>query len=75
MASSLSELTAQEPLAPGKPTIRFESRYDGGGIGKGGTGRLLIDEKEAATGRIEKTIPVRMTLDEGLDLGEDTGTP
>jgi arylsulfatase len=69
------EIATQEPLAPGQHTIRFEFLYDGGGIGKGGTGKLLIDGKEAATGRIEKTIPVRVTLDEGLDFGADTGTP
>jgi arylsulfatase len=67
------EIVSQDRLAPGKHTIRLEFQYDGGGIGKGGTGRLLIDEKEGATGRIEKTIPVRVTLDESLDFGEDTG--
>jgi formylglycine-generating enzyme required for sulfatase activity len=30
--------------------------------------------KEVATGRIAKTNPVRVTLDEGLDFGEDKGT-
>jgi len=28
-----------------------------------------------AKGRIEKTIPIRLSLDETLDIGEDTGTP
>jgi arylsulfatase len=49
--------------------------YDGGGIGKGGTATLLVDGQEVAKGRIEKTVPVRVSLDEGLDVGEDTGTP
>jgi arylsulfatase len=29
-------------------SIRFKFRYDGGGIGKGGTGTLLVDGQEVA---------------------------
>jgi hypothetical protein len=36
---------------------------------------LLVDEKQAAQGRVERTIPVRFSLDETFDVGEDTGTP
>ena len=49
--------------------------YDGGGIGKGGTATLSVDGKEVAKGRVEKTIPVRITIDESFDIGEDSGTP
>jgi arylsulfatase len=28
-----------------------------------------------ATGRIEKTVPIRISQEEGLDVGEDSGTP
>jgi len=28
-----------------------------------------------ATGRIERTLPFRLAVDETLDCGEDTGTP
>lgn len=55
------------------PALRFAS--DGGGIGKGGKATLEVDGKPVAEGRIEQTIPIRVTLDEGLDVGEDTGTP
>jgi arylsulfatase len=34
-----------------------------------------VDEKQAKQGRIEWTIPVRFSLDETFDIGEDTGTP
>ena len=40
-----------------------------------GPGLLVAGEAEVAEGRIERTIPIRVTLDEGLDVGEDTGTP
>jgi arylsulfatase len=34
-----------------------------------------VDDKTVATGRIERTLPFRLSLDETLDCGEDTGTP
>ena len=37
--------------------------------------RLQVDGKTVATGRIERTLPFRLSLDETLDCGEDTGTP
>ena len=49
--------------------------YDGGGIGKGGKVTMTADEKTIAEGRLEHTIPFRVSLDETLDIGEDTGTP
>jgi arylsulfatase len=62
-------------LAAGKHTIQFDFKYDGPGYGKGGTGTLTVDGAQAAQGRIERTIPVRFSLDETFDVGEDTGTP
>jgi len=62
-------------LSPGKHTIVFAFQYDGGGIGKGGTGTLSVDGKQVAQGRIENTIRARFSLDETMDFGEDTGTP
>jgi arylsulfatase len=68
-------IAASEKLAPGKHTIRFDFKYDGGGMGKGATGVLSVDGKEVAEGRIERTVPLRFSLDESFDIGEDTGTP
>jgi arylsulfatase len=68
-------IAGKDPLAPGKHTILFDFKYDGGGLGKGGNGTLLVDGKAVATGRIERTLPFRLSLDETLDCGEDTGTP
>ena len=36
---------------------------------------ISVDDKPVAEGRIERTIPFRISLDETLDIGEDTGTP
>ena len=45
-----------------------------GGLGKGGTATLFVDEKQVAHGRIPQTVVVRFSLDETF-VGEDTGTP
>jgi arylsulfatase len=68
-------IAGTEKLAPGKHTIVYDFKYDGGGLGKGGLGTLLVDGKQVAQGRIERTLPFRISLDETLDCGEDTGTP
>ena len=64
-----------ETLTPGKHTIAFDFAYDGGGMGKGGTGTLAVDGTKVAKGRIEFTQPIRFSLDESFDVGQDTGTP
>ncbi len=53
----------------------FDFKYDGGGLGKGGLGTLQVDGKTVATGRINRTLGYRLSIDETLDCGEDTGTP
>jgi arylsulfatase A-like enzyme len=67
-------IAADQKLTPGKHTVRFDFKYDGGGIGKGGTGTLLVDGQQVAQGRIERTVRIRFSLDETFDVGEDTGT-
>lgn len=64
-----------DKLGEGKHTVAVDFVYDGGGIGKGGMATLTVDGKEVAKGRIEETVPVRVSMDETLDVGEDTGTP
>ena len=36
---------------------------------------LSIDGTEVASASIERTIPLRFSLDETMDIGEDSGTP
>jgi arylsulfatase len=68
-------VAGKQALTPGKHTILFDFKYDGGGLGKGGKGTLQVDGKTVATGRVERTLAFRLSLDETLDCGEDTGTP
>jgi hypothetical protein len=69
------EVAGRDALAPGKHTVKMDFVYDGGGIGKGGTSAISVDGREVARGRIEKTVPIRISQEEGLEVGEDTGTP
>src|SRR5712692_9887795 len=68
-------IVGPDQLSPGNHTILVDFSYDGGGLGKGGTATLMVDGKQVAQGRIERTIPFRISADETLDIGEDTGTP
>jgi arylsulfatase A-like enzyme len=68
-------VASEQAIPPGNHVVRFKFNYDGGGIGKGATGTLLVDEKQVAEGKIPQTIGVRFSLDETFDVGEDTGTP
>ncbi|WP_037575271.1 arylsulfatase [Sporocytophaga myxococcoides] len=66
---------SREQLNAGKHFIHFEFKYDGGGIGKGGTGILYADDHELAQGRIENTIPFVFSADDFMDIGKDSGAP
>jgi hypothetical protein len=65
----------REPLTAGKHTLRFDFKYEGPGMAKGGTGALAVDDKEVLSKSIPHTIPVLLTIDETFDVGSDTRTP
>jgi arylsulfatase A-like enzyme len=69
------QIASSEKLTPGAHTIRYEFAYDGGGPGKGGTGTLLVDGKQVASGKIKRTMGYRISLDETFDVGSDAGEP
>src|SRR2546430_8408476 len=49
------KVSAPDALPAGKASVRMNFDYDGGGIGKGGMATLLVNDKNVATGRIERT--------------------
>lgn len=67
LACKLIEPRREHP----RPKAHNEGRHQW----KGGSGVLSVDGERMAEGRIEKTVPNRFSLDETLDVGEDTGTP
>ena len=68
-------VAGKDKLTPGPHAIRLEFAYDGGGMGKGGTATLFVDDKQVGQSRVSHTIPLRFSLDESFDVGADTGTP
>jgi arylsulfatase len=66
---------SDQPLSPGNHLVRVKFDYEGGGLGKGGTTTLFVDEKQVARGQVPQTVVVRFSLDETFDVGEDSGTP
>jgi arylsulfatase len=64
----------KDALSPGKHTLAFAFKYDGGGPGKGGQGTLTVDGKDVDTRRMEKSIPIILPWDEAFNVGVDTGT-
>jgi arylsulfatase len=67
-------VAAKDKLTPGEHVIVADFKYDGG-LGKGAMVTITANDKPVAQGRIERTTPFRMSIDETLDIGEDTGTP
>lgn len=70
-----TSVASKDALAPGKHTIVVDFKYDGPGVGKSATATLSVDGQKVAEGKIPQTIPFRVSADETLDIGEDTGTP
>ncbi len=70
-----TSVSSNDKLPPGKHSIVLTFKYEGGGIGKGGLATLSVDGKKVAEQKLARTIPFRVSADETLDIGEDTGTP
>ena len=70
-----TSIAGKDALAPGKHSIDLYFKYDGGGIGKGGLATLSVDGQKVAEHKLTRSIPFRVSADETLDIGEDTGTP
>jgi hypothetical protein len=68
-------ITSANPLPPGKHTLVYDFKYDGGGPGRGGIGTILIDGQKAGEGRIERTQPGVFGVVDLADVSVDLGTP
>ncbi|MEO6319721.1 MAG: hypothetical protein ABIR56_03585 [Polaromonas sp.] len=74
-ANQRMTIAGSQRLPTGKAVIRFEFSYDGGGRGKGGSGKLLVDDQVVGEARIGKTVPNLFSLNETFDVGTDTKSP
>ena len=68
-------IASDQPLAPGRRVLRAEFVREGERPGSGGTLTLFDGDRRVGQGRIGRTNPARLQIDEGLDIGLDDGTP
>ena len=67
-------VASSQSLTPGKHTVVYDFKYDGG-RGAGGMGTMSIDGIKVGEGRIGKTQPGVFSVDDLADVGTDDGTP
>ena len=67
--------TSDKPVPSGDLKLRAVYKSDADKPFAGADVTLYVDDQEVGAGRVEKSIPNRVTLDETLDTGFDTGTP
>ncbi len=68
-------VAGKDALPKGKVKLVVDFAYDGGGLGKGGAVTLSANDVKIVEGKLPKTIPLQISLGEGLDVGEDIGSP
>jgi arylsulfatase len=64
-----------EAIPSGEVTLKAVYKTDADKPYAGATVSLFANDRKIGEGRVEKSIPNRVTLDETLDIGFDTGTP
>lgn len=69
-----TQIISTEALKPGNYKLVYDFKYDGGGMGKGGVGIIMVNDKKVAEKRIEKTQPGIFSVDDLADIGIDDGT-
>jgi hypothetical protein len=62
-------------IGEGRHLVRMQFDYDGGGVAKGGTVRLFVDDQPAGRGRVGRTQPLPFASDEPFEIGRDLGSP
>lgn len=75
LALDRTSIVAQEALGKGKSKLVVDFKYDGGGMGRGGTVTITANGRKIGSGRLERTVPVQFSIIEGIDVGSDGGSP
>jgi hypothetical protein len=67
-------LVGPDKLSAGAHTVVVDFKYDGSGMGKDRMATLSVDGKKVTQEQLARTIPLRISADETLDIGEDMDT-
>lgn len=74
LGRTTTRVSSESALPVGVAKLRAEFKYDGGGLGKGGTMSLFVNGQKVGEGRLEQTQGITLGLGGTLDIGEDTGS-
>jgi len=70
----LFHVETAEPMPAGRRLVRMDFDYDGGGVAKGGSVRLSVDDRVLGKGLVGRTQPLPFASDEPLEIGSDNGS-
>jgi arylsulfatase len=65
---------SKDRLPAGRRQVRMEFKYDGGGLGKGGLATLFVDGTKVGEGKVDATLAMIFSADDGCDVGKDGGS-
>ncbi len=68
-------VSSDEKLPAGRIKLKYEFTPEGDGWTRGGTGRIYVNDKKVAEGKIKNTVPLYFTDAESMDVGKDLGSP
>jgi arylsulfatase len=70
-------ITGSAPLPQGKVKLAVDFTYQGkpGEFGKGATVTMSVNGSKVGEMTLARTIPAQISLNEGMDIGEDVGSP
>jgi len=74
LGQTITRVEGKKSISNSPATIRAEFTYDGGGMGKGGTMSLYLDDEKVGEAHIDATHPITLGLGGTLDIGVDTGS-
>ena len=66
-----SNIAATKAVTAGHHVIKYEFTLDEEKLGSGGNATLSVDGEKVAEGKIPKTIPYMISLDEGINVEAD----
>jgi arylsulfatase len=73
LGRSLVRVTSTRPLPQGHVVLRGEFAYDGGGMGRGATISLFVNDQKVGEARLVQTLAGMLGVDGNMDVGMDTG--
>ncbi|WP_150293120.1 arylsulfatase [Sphingobium estronivorans] len=73
-AERVFRVAGREPVPSGAATVRYDFTADKG-PGSGGLMRISVNDREVASGRIERALVMPTEITDTFDIGLDAGTP